>query len=74
MNSSVFWEPGGGLVASLHAHFLFSSLFDPEEGRMGSSGTSYDFQPTTRLCILERSILHNHRCQNHKPYIANINC
>jgi hypothetical protein len=34
-----------------------------------SSETSVDFQQTTRRYIPQDSTVHNHRCENLKPYI-----
>jgi hypothetical protein len=48
--------------------FIFPTV---ERGATYSSETSVDFQRTTRRYFLEERTLHNHRCENLKPYRFN---
>jgi hypothetical protein len=59
------------LACFSHAFTLVSRLAYSSTLNMDAmyfSETSVDFQRTTRLYILEGSALHNHRCENLKPY------
>jgi hypothetical protein len=76
----VVWQPNDFILPhgrangnwASHLHFPPAFYINPWRWRRCSSETSANCQRTTRRYTSEDSILHNHRCENLKPYIPNV--